>query len=544
MNGPRKLLPAAVFILVIAGFSSASDIYIAQNAAGANTGADCADAHSAGWFNSSANWGSNAGQIGPGTTVHLCGTFTGAADSTMLTFQGSGASGQPITLLFEPGAVLQAPYWASSVGGTTAGAITLGKSRSWIIVDGGTNGLVQNTANGSSLANHAPSTGISGFGCSNCTVQNLSIANIYVNVSGSGSLGDNSVARAIDFTGSNWTIANNTIHDCGWCVVDFYSGTSDTNENIYGNNVYNFGHAFALAAAATNASLSNYWLHDNHIHDTANWSASGCPFHQDGLHTFGTSGSSMSQIQVYNNLFDGDWGTCPTGFIFVEGGASSTPSHMQSSAWWNNVAIVNPSSPIVNTNGWFDIASGESGTQQVYANTFIGPNNSDNTLCIGMQGLSALSFENNTISNCGDPVGISNSALVALDYNFYGPACGNGNNCFIWNGSFTGSFTAWKSASGGDSHGIYSTTPKLNADGSPQSGSPVIQQGADLSSLAIGSLSSISSDTSKGDIRTPILRPSGTCSSQGNASCWDIGAYQYAASSQLSPPTGLAAVVQ
>ena len=544
MNGLRKLIFAVMFVILVAGLSNASDVYIAQNAAGGNTGADCADAHSAAWFNSSANWGSNTGQIGPGVTAHLCGTFTGAAGSTMLTFQGSGVSGQPIRLLFESGAVLQAPYWASSMGGASSGAITLGRGRSWIVVDGGTNGLVQNTANGSSLANHAASTGVSGFNCSNCTIQNLTIANVYVNLSGDGSLGDNSVARAIDFTGSNWTISNNIIHDCGWCVVDFYSGTGDTNENIYGNNVYNFGHAFALAASASNASLSNYSLHDNHIHDTANWSASGCPFHQDGLHTFGTSGSSMSQIHVYNNLFDGDWGSCPTGFIFVEGGASSTPSHMQSSAWWNNVAIVNPSSPIVNTNGWIDIASGESGTQQVYANTFIGPNNSDNTLCIGMQGLSGLSFENNTISNCGDPVGISSSNLVALDYNFYGPSCGNGNNCFIWNGSFTGSFAAWKSATGSDTHALHSTTPMLNADGSPQSGSPVIHQAADLSNLATGALSSISSDTSEGDRRTPILRPSGTCSSQGNALCWDIGAYQYAASSQINPPTGLAAVVQ
>ena len=31
---------------------------IAQNAAGGNTGADCADAHAVSWFNTSSNWGS------------------------------------------------------------------------------------------------------------------------------------------------------------------------------------------------------------------------------------------------------------------------------------------------------------------------------------------------------------------------------------------------------------------------------------------------------------------------------------------------------
>jgi hypothetical protein len=72
---------------------SASDIYLAQNAQGANTGADCADASSTTFFNSSANWGAAVGQIGPGTTVHLCGTV-----NTNLTFQGNGASGNPVVL--------------------------------------------------------------------------------------------------------------------------------------------------------------------------------------------------------------------------------------------------------------------------------------------------------------------------------------------------------------------------------------------------------------------------------------------------------------
>ena len=547
MNRPRNLTLAVTFVFIAIAFSSAStvatDIYVAQNAAGGNTGADCANAHSAAWFNSAANWGSSTGQIGAGDTVHLCGTFTGNAGSTMLTVQGSGVSGQPITILFEPGAVLQAPYWASSLGVVTAGAITLGKGRSWIVVDGGTNGVVKNTANGSSLANRAASTGISGFACSNCTIQNLTIANIYVNVSGNGSLGDNSVARAIDFTGSNWTIANNTIHDCGWCVVDFYSGTSDTNENLHSNNIYNFGHAFALAASATNASLSNYSLHDNHIHDAANWSASGCPFHQDGLHTFGTSGSSMSGLYVYNNLFDGDWGSCPTGFIFVEGGASSTPSHMQSSSWWNNVFIV-PTGAAVNTQGWFGLFSGESGSQEVLNNTFVAANATDNTLCMAMVGMSGLTFENNTIAPCGDPVRIDNSTLLAADYNFYGQSCSNGGNCFIWNGGFKGSFANWKTACSCDSHGIQNNTPKLNPDGSPQSGSPILQEAVNLSGSATGTLATLAQDTTEGNSRTALNRPTGTCSNQGTATCWDIGAYQYSTSTPPSAPNGLQAVVQ
>ena len=82
-------------------------------------------------------------------------------------------------------------------------------------------------------------------------------------------------------------------------------------------------------------------------------------------------------------------------------------------------------------NGWFGLFSGESGTQEVYNNVIIGPNNTDNSICFSIQSLSGLSFVNNVVTNCGDPVGISNSTVMAADYNVYGTSCGNGNNCFV-----------------------------------------------------------------------------------------------------------------
>src|ERR1700722_3909463 len=143
LKAPRKLIYAAIFVILTAGFSAASDIYVAQNAAGGNTGTDCADAHAASWFNSSSNWGSSFGQIGPGTTVHLCGTFNAPAGSSgYLTFPGSGNSSNPITLLFESGAVLTAPYWGGN-GAIQASGV------SNVTVDGGSNGVIEATANGS-----------------------------------------------------------------------------------------------------------------------------------------------------------------------------------------------------------------------------------------------------------------------------------------------------------------------------------------------------------------------------------------------------------
>jgi hypothetical protein len=536
---PQTFFLAFIFVLSAIGISSAatSDVYVTPD--GSPQGVCTTSPHNPAWFNSASNWGST---IGPGTTIHLCGTFNGSAGSTEFTFMGNGTSGNPITLLFEANAQLSAPYWAPSSGGQGCGGAICMYNRSYIIVDGGSNGIIRNTANGDSLANQQDTEAIEGTSCNNCTVRNLAISNIYVhNQNGNGSIDDTQM-RCISISGSNWTINNNVMHDSGWCLFQAYSN-GDSNVNIYGNNIYNMNHGWMLATSSAN-SFTNAFFHDNQVHDAANWDANGCPFHHDGIHTFGTSGSTMSGIYVSDNYFYGNWGTCPTGYVFVEGGASSTPSHMQSSYWWNNLVVVSPASPIVNTNGWIDIASGENGSQKVYDNTIIGPNNSDNTNCIAMEGMSGLTFENNVVSNCGDPVRIDKSTMVGVDYNFYGTSCGNGNNCFIWNGSFTGSFSAWKSACNCDSHTLQNNNPLLSANGAPQAGSPVIEQGLDLSNAAAGNMASLASDTSMGNTRPEIARPTGTCSTRGTAACWDIGAFQYGNASGPSAPTGLTASIQ
>ena len=553
VNVPRLVVfLASVLAVAPLASGSATNVYVTPNGAATGNcpaGTSIAPNLTPAQFSSTSSWGSGTGKIGAGTTILVCGTFTGSANSTLLTWQpgtANGASGSPITMTFDAGTVLQAPYWASSLGAMNAGAISMGTGGSYLVIDL-KNATIQNTANGSptKYANQQPSTGISGFACNHCTITNSGtqgqgvIQNIYVNIQGDGTLGDNSVARAIDYTGSNWTISNLTIHDCGWCVVHFYS-TSDSGDEVSGINLYNFGHAFALAASSP-AAMTSYSLHDNMIHDAANWQASGCPFHQDGLHTFGLTGSSIDDVYVFNNYFYGDWGTCPTGFIFVEAAGGGTPSHMKNSYWWNNVMVVQNTS-FENTNGWFDVASGDAGVQWFYNNTIVGHGGSaDNTLCFGVQNLSGPVFKNNVALQCGDPISIQGTTPSAMtsDYNYYGRyTCQNGNNCFVNSGgTFESSFASWQSYCSCDSHSILNTSSTLfNADGSPQAGSPVIGKGSNLSSVASGNVATLQSDTTEGGTRTPIGRPS--------SGAWDIGAFEYAISSAPNPPSGLSAVVQ
>jgi hypothetical protein len=531
----RVFIVGQFFLLLLFLASSpaarANDIYISQSGSGA--GSSCSSPLSAAFFNNSSNWGTGAGQIGPGTTVHLCGTFTGAPNSVMLTFKGDGTSSSPITVLFESGAQLNAPYWSPN------GAINMG-GRSNIVVDGGTNGIIQNTANGDLLSNRQITSLIYGLNCNSCTIRNLSLANAYVAVRNQSTLGGPMTQMtAVTFSGSNWTISGNTIHDCGWCLLDPY-GNGDTNINIHHNDIYNWDHGFTFAASSPN-SASNLSFHDNKIHDNLNFETQGCMYHLDGMHFFGTTGSSMSGIYVYNNYFYGALSTCSTGFIFMEGG-SGTPSHASNTYWWNNVFDATGADGTV-SNGWVGIFSGDKGVTQFVNNTFIYTNAADNTNCYNIGSVNNLTFQGNVVNGCNVGVNLgslSNTPASQIDYNFYGGACASSNNCFVYNQSFVGSFSAYQSRSGFDMHSKTSSysAALLNADGSPQAGSPVRSSSLNLTLASVANLLSLSKDTTRGGARSPVARPL--------SALWDMGAYQYGTASVSLPaaPTGLTASVQ
>ncbi len=495
--------------------ASATTIYIAQTAAGSANGSSCANAYAVTFFNTSSNWGSSASQIGPGTTVHLCGTFNGSANSTEFTFQGSGTASQPITMLFESGAQLNAPYWSGS-----SGAINT-NGHSFLVINGGTNGIIQNTANGDQLANRSISILIYAGSCQNCTIQNLNLANDYVAVQNQSTLGGPSTQmNAIYFSGSNWTINNNIIHDCGWCLYNVY-GNGDNNIQVYNNNIYNWDHAYMFATAGPNQA-SNFFFYNNQVHDNVNWETPGCIYHLDGIHFFGTAGSSMSGQYVYNNYFYGNLsGGCSSGFIFMEGG-SSTPSNASNTYIWNNIFDASGADG-VNPNGWVGVFSGVSGTTQLYNNYIAGPSSSDTTNCYNVGSVNNLVFENNAAYHCtlGNNIG-SLTGTATVDYNFYDHPCNGTNNCFIYNSSFMGSFAAWKTASGFDAHSITTASDAaamLNPDGSPQPGSPLLNAGANWTTMATGSLASLGWDTTKGGTRAALLQRPAPMTG------WTIGAY-------------------
>src|SRR4051794_23625598 len=87
----RLTIAALAFLFMSSVRAAVTDIYLSQSGGGSNFTINCATgSRPASFFNTAGNW---PGIIGPGTTVHLCGTITSG-----LNFQGSGTSGSPITL--------------------------------------------------------------------------------------------------------------------------------------------------------------------------------------------------------------------------------------------------------------------------------------------------------------------------------------------------------------------------------------------------------------------------------------------------------------
>lgn len=289
-----------VFAVSFASFGMAKDLYVAQNAQGSNTGADAADAYALAWLNTAGNWGTGSSNINPGDTVHLCGTFT-----TPLTISGSGTAGNPITIYFEPGANFTSPCWPS------AGAIQL-NGQSNITIDGGSNGLIQNTANGTGLGNHGQSSGVWGAAYL-LVIRNLTITNIYNRIAGSADTG--AYGNCINITsGSSIVISNCNVSDANGVIS--YSGPQSgdpvrSNIFILNNRIFNWNHGITVAVGDSSvgpqhAVLTNVVIAGNFLDHADKWDGLQPAFHLDGIILFNNTADPTVVINglfIYQNTF-------------------------------------------------------------------------------------------------------------------------------------------------------------------------------------------------------------------------------------------------
>jgi hypothetical protein len=515
----RKFGLIFAFLVVVLP-AGAKDLYVAANQVGTGSGTGCSTAKSAAWLNNTASWGTGAAQIGPGTTVHLCGTFTGGAGQQFLLVHGNGSSTAPITIKFQPGAILTAPYWSGS------GAIRM-DNRSYITVDGGGSGLIRNTANGTGLAYHMASKAIYAPNCTGCKVQNLIMANIYVHTSMSDLSAPQTQLNCIYMANANdFTINHVTCHDAGWA----FNGAA-SNLTIEYSEIYNIDHGLAFGPQTTTSGLS---IHDNHIHGYANWDNTTDIYHHDGLHIWGQNGGVVTNGVIFNNLFDGDSGVNITAHIYIQDSVRNVKV-------FNNVFLV-PSNRGLNVL-WFEGKTGSTplpggpATGNSAYNNFIRAGGHTHGSALSIVAQFDFTAVNNVlmggtwdvnVSQGGSfsSAGINNNVYEdlftdAADYNSYG-----------FQGKSYHTLASWQAACRCDSRSKLEPASKINASSAGQllSGSVAISAAANLLNISSGTLAPLSKD------KIGAARQS--------SGGWDAGAYKYGSVPLPMAPTGVTATIQ
>ncbi len=509
-----------------------TNIYIAQTAQGADSGSDCANAHAAAWFNAPANWGlTGAGKITPGTTMHVCGTIVALPGTAGLVVNGSGTSIQPIKILFEPDAVLQSEYFGGSTNCWSLATCNAGIeifNHDYIIIDGGENGVIQNTANGTNLTNHHDSVGVILQG-NNFIVRNLSINSIYINDPSTGTdwAGQNTANVKIQPGSTNVTVCNNHLNNARAGIASNTAGgvppvyplpscdedNFQKGANFFGNSLRD--HCWQISPMGTNNSIVN--IFDNDISGTTNWAYlpnQASYYHIDGIIAWGAKGEQVA-LNIFNNHFhDAAFGTAAVYCTYGEAGSgckanifnnvfeyTSNDANKTTAIWLNGSAgyLLGPNYVLNNT-------IMNAGTAVQLAGDFAQATIENNLISEGTTG-------NNYFLAKFYGTGSLPSILRQSDYNlFYGGRGFSFAGGSYWAWPDTVGSPAWTST-GFDTHSIR-TDPRLDAEYHLTTGSPLIGAGINLTSLC-HSLNLAPLCFDKDNIARSLTES------------WDIGAYQF-----------------
>ena len=510
-----RCLCVSVVILAFAAqaHASAAHVYITQNGAGAKDGSSLANAGACdatpntpqatcAFFNNTANWGSGSTQIGAGTIVHLNGTITAAVNASgYLTFMGSGAAGNPVTLLFDTDAVVTSPAFA--VGINIA-------SQSYIAVDGGSNGILQNTANGTVKANHRSSQGIHVSGAYYIEIKNLTIKDIYNNTGSTSGAVDVAGAGTqnirVDGANGSLNIHHNTL-SAARTGVDLAFTTSLTYVNVYANTVSDHCWGIRLSEESAGSTSSNLQIYGNTITDWTNWQWPTATYHTDGIITYGQQNSTLA-VNIFNNYIYGNLGAgSPTAFIFCTYGNASPGATCN---LFNNLLVASGGSYPV----W--IKDGRT-TNQVYNNTIIGGTTASGKAITLETSTTQATIKNNIVVNFQRFVKSYNAAStqVTSDRNV---VVAGASPIEYNDGAAYYTWAQWQGL--GKDANSSTANPSLDANYKiPGTGSSAYRRGENLRSLNLDALNR-DRDSNERD---------------ATGTNWDAGAYEYGASVPPDP---------
>ncbi len=484
----------------------AADYYAAQSAAGTGNGDSCENARAISYYS-----GSWSGKISAGDTLHLCGTLT-----STLTIGGSGSSGNPITVKFEDGAKFSKSAW-----GIDASSAIYSTGKNYITIDGGTNGIIENTDNGTIFGIKQDTNAINVVSSSNWTIKNLTVKTMYTRTPDSDD--SNKYGKGIVIISSNSVILDNLdISDMYYGVYAYASGSNADGLTIQNSSIsrVSTGIVAGLNSANdyTNVLIDNVTIFDLYVWDGCWGSCTSTNewHHNDGIHTWGNHGDGVNKIQITikNSTIGGDFGGHTTGWIFVS-------DYTTDVSIYDNLLYTTGGPP---SDGYVVLGTYGTGTARIYNNTIKGwaTNNTGGTgIYFGAKGTWEAHIKNNIINNVYVGI-VSRISTVTLtsDYNIlYGYTSPGAD------GDAQKNKAQWQ-ALGYDletssGHSIYADPKFVSAsDFSLQAGSPAINAGADLSS----------------SFTTDILGAT-------RSGVWDIGAYEYTGAADVvapAAPNGLA----
>ena len=441
----------SIFLIYFFACSLQAQTWVSQSGSGNNSGSDTDNQMPIANYNSS----------GSGS-VNLVGTLTTPLTAT------SG------TIYFEPNAKFSAPTWTDRV-------IIL---QSGCTIDGGQNGLIEATDNGTGLTYSNNLNAVYGNNVSNVLVKNLLIQNLYKYVGPNDEQPFNSGGGSgiiIEGTWSNIVISNCVCHDMmigfGWNYA-----ANCANSRLTHCTAYNCNWGGNCADTGSASTIHDFTVDHCHFYDWQNWDDNNDYMHHNGFYFWAMSSGQATNVMFNANYVGPGYGSHNTAGLFVSG-----------------EQIFN----LIACNNIFDASDGTSPanaqlmimtytpttTNMVFNNTFTGNN------------ASALEIEGKTngVSSC--PTFINNNEFLnckfAISF-FYGITSfqylrSNTNN-FYGNPQFT---TAWDGTGGGGTYlaqwqaydnpdyhldpNSTTSNPLLNGSYIPQTGSSLIGAGMNLS---------------------------------------------------------------
>lgn len=464
------------------------DLWFTQAGAGAADGSSLANAFSAASFNNSANWGSGAGKVSAGDTARLSGTFTSA-----LTVQDTGTAGNIITINFETGAKLSTTTW-----GASGSALTI-TSKRYITIEGNS-GIIEETANGTGLANQHDNQGITLTTCGDVIVRNLIITNIFRRTAGdSDSTGRGNCIQVNSCT--NTTISGCDLSHAAVCLYFTYGVTSNLrNFAAFNNNLTRCNWGFGGGDTADGAQADGVYFTNNIVQNYREWDNPTGNFHHNCVFPFASQGSSsrLLNMVVANNQFGPEVNNdgFATSYLFFEG-------YLSAPLVFNNLFTNSASSTAPAQAYFYDKpVSAFSRSTKFFNNTIVGRSQQGTALDLEEDGAQVTNNLILSVSSAIYNAGSTPSALSqTYDYNVYA-------GCLNNFGDLGRTFAAWQALTSTPDVHSSTSTPTLDAGWAPTAADTVCKDAGTASVSA-----------------AVVIDKAGVARPQGSA--YDIGAFEY-----------------